>query len=140
MTHLDGTSKAEQPLKGNERILLVDDEEDVARSIKASLERLGYGVTVQTSSARALELFRADPDAFDVVLTDQSMPVMTGAHLARELIGLRADLPILLITGLGEVVSEQEIKFLGVSDCIHKPVASAELSLAIRKAVEKKKR
>ena len=139
LPHAKQPQKAKQGLEGNERILLVDDDVDVAQSMKASLERLGYRVIVQTGSAQALEFFRADPAAFDVVLTDQSMPVMTGTHLAKELIGLRPDLPILLITGLGEVLSEQEINFLGVSDCIQKPVASAELSLVIRKAVEKKK-
>lgn len=129
----DLTLSADPPPRGNERILLVDDNAAVAHSVKSSLERLDYKVTVRTSSLRALELFKKNPEKFDLVVTDQSMPQMTGAHLAKELIEVRTDLPVILITGLGQILTEQEIQFLGVKACLGKPFDAADLSRVVRK-------
>ncbi len=122
----------EESLKGSERILLVDNEEAITKSIKASLERLGYTVTVKNSSVQALELFRSQPLDFDLAVIDQSMPRMTGAHLTREIVGIHPDFPVLLITGLGEFLTKKEIQFLGIRGYLGKPFEVAELSRTIR--------
>jgi PAS domain S-box-containing protein len=86
--------------KGNESILLVDDEDQIVRMVQETLKRLGYHVTPRTSSIEALEAFRAQPDKFDLVITDMTMPNMTGAELAPKLLDIRPDIPIILCTGI----------------------------------------
>ena len=99
--------KAESYDTGYERILLVDDEEPIVRTEKKVLERLGYKVTTASSSTEALETFRANPDAFDLVITDLAMPNMTGDRLTGELLSMRATVPIILCTGFSEAMSEK---------------------------------
>ena len=90
----------EEPLPtGNERILFVDDEQVLLHVAEEMLKQLGYDVVTQKSSVEALELFRAEPDRFDLVITDMTMPKMTGDQLARELMKIRSDIPIILYTG-----------------------------------------
>ncbi|MBW1796685.1 MAG: response regulator, partial [Deltaproteobacteria bacterium] len=104
-----------EPLpRGNERILFVDDEEPLVRMGQQMLERLGYHVTARTSSVEALEAFRAQPDRFDLVITDQTMPNMTGVELAKELMRIRPDIPIILITGFSEIVPPEKAKKMGI--------------------------
>ncbi len=96
------TDQADQPqlvITGNERILFVDDEDFQADIGKRMLERLGYRVTAKTNSVEALDLFRQTPDEFDLVITDMTMPDMTGDVLARKLISIRPDIPIIVCTG-----------------------------------------
>lgn len=118
---------------GTERVLLVDDEDMVVRSISIALKRLGYVVTGFTSSAKALEAFRSDPDRFDVVITDYTMPDLTGAALAKELLTIRADIPIILCTGYSERISGPEAKALGIQEYLRKPITRKALSKAIRR-------
>lgn len=99
---------------GSERIFLVDDEELLADLGKAMLERLGYNVTAQCSSLEALRTFRNRPDQFDLVITDQTMPDMTGAELAREMMQFRPEIPIILCTGYSTVISEEKAKDIGI--------------------------
>ncbi len=89
--------------KGNERILFVDDQEPIVRMVKQTLERLGYQVVTRTSSLDALEAFRANSDKFDLVITDMTMPNMTGVELAPRLLEIRPDIPIILCTGFSEI-------------------------------------
>ena len=122
--------------KGNERILLVDDQDMVAQMEKQMLERLGYHVTVRTSSTDALEAFRTQPDKFDVVITDMTMPNMTGDKLAAELIKIRPAIPIILCTGFSEMMSKEKAAALGIKGYLMKPVVMKDLSSIIRKVLD----
>jgi len=125
------------PTGGRERILFVDDEEPLVRMVQQMLERLGYDVTVRTSSVEALEAFRAQPDKFDLIITDQTMPNKTGVQLARDLMRIRPDIPIILCTGFSEVISEKEAKDRGLRGYIMKPVVKSEIAKAIRMVLDK---
>ena len=92
---------------GHERILWVDDEPDVVDIGKGLLERLGYKIQTRTSSVDALELFRAGPREFDLVITDMAMPQMTGTDLAKEILSIRPDIPIIVCTGFSEVLTQE---------------------------------
>ena len=122
---------------GKERILFVDDEDLVLRSIQPALERLGYRVTGRTSAAEALSLFREKPGEFDLVLTDQTMPGMTGEKLAREILSLRPGITVILSTGFSELVQETDARALGIRDFILKPFSISEIAEKIRKALGK---
>ncbi|MBF0302397.1 MAG: PAS domain S-box protein, partial [Desulfamplus sp.] len=117
---------------GNERILLVDDEVVLITLQKAMLERLGYHVTSRTSSIEALEAFRANPDKFDMVITDMAMPTMSGDRLALELIKIRPDIPILLCTGFSTIMSEEKALSMGIKGFLMKPVTISDLDKKIR--------
>ncbi|MFH0996010.1 MAG: PAS domain S-box protein [Pseudomonadota bacterium] len=124
---------------GHERILLVDDEEPILRMEQMMLERLGYQVTVRTSSPDALEAFRAEPSKFDLVISDKGMPNMTGIHLARELISIRPDIPIIICTGFSDENDEQHTKEMGVKGFLKKPVATGDLAEMVRKVLGESK-
>jgi len=127
---------AEPAPGGNERILFVDDEEPLVRMGQQMLERLGYHVSARTSSMEALEAFRAQPDRFDLVITDQTMPNMTGVQLARELMRIRPDIPIILITGFSEIVPPEKAKKMGIREYLMKPVVTSNFGKAIRRALD----
>jgi CheY-like chemotaxis protein len=110
-------------LRGNERILLVDDEETLVNAVKQMLEHLGYKVTATTNSAEALSLFLQRPEDFDLVITDYTMPNMTGDDLAKEIMQIRPDVPIILCTGFNEQINEQAAKSMGIRALIMKPVS-----------------
>ena len=122
---------------GRERILFVDDEEPLVRMVQQMLEGLGYDVTVRTSSVEAFEAFRAQPDKFDLIITDQTMPNKTGVQLARDLMRIRPDIPIILCTGFSEVISEKEAKARGIRGYVMKPVVKSEIAKAIRRVLDK---
>ncbi len=103
-------------------VLFVDDEAMVARMGKRTLTQLGYDVTTATNSREALATFCADPERFDIVITDQTMPELTGLGLAQELLAIRPDLPIVLATGYSEQVDEQTSKAAGIREYIKKPI------------------
>jgi two-component system cell cycle sensor histidine kinase/response regulator CckA len=121
---------------GNERILFVDDEEDLVDMAQQMLERLGYSVTATTSSLEALEVFKAQPEHFALVITDQTMPHMTGADLAKELLRIRPDIPIILCTGFSEVISAEEAKSLGIREFVMKPFATREIAEITRHVLD----
>jgi PAS domain S-box-containing protein len=123
---------------GKERVLLVDDEKAQVRSIKNVLERLGYTVVAKTDSLEALDLFREDPRAFDLVITDQTMPRMTGIRLAEALLLIRPDMPIILCTGFSETVDADGANALGIRQFLMKPFSIAEISETVRKALGEK--
>jgi PAS domain S-box-containing protein len=117
---------------GHEHILVIDDEPIVAETTKNVLERLGYTITVRTSSLEALELFRQDPNRFDLVITDQTMPHLTGDRLAKELIAARVDIPIILMTGFSQTMDEERCQKLGIDRFLMKPLLPTELARAVR--------
>ena len=119
-------------LEGKEHILLVDDEKVIIEMERQMLERLGYRVTARTSSKDALEVFAAGPDQFDLVITDMTMPNMTGDLLARKLLEMRSDTPIILCTGYNEGITEEKALALGIRKYIMKPVVKNELASTIR--------
>ncbi|EPR35422.1 PAS/PAC sensor hybrid histidine kinase [Alkalidesulfovibrio alkalitolerans DSM 16529] len=122
--------------RGIERVLFVDDENLLAQMAGEMLSNLGYAVTSMTSATEALEIFKATPDSFDLVITDQAMPGMTGAELAVELLRIRPALPVILITGFSETVDEEEARRLGLRAFLMKPVSEAELARTIREALD----
>jgi PAS domain S-box-containing protein len=121
---------------GNERILFIDDEEINMRTILPMLERLGYRATGRTNAPQALELVRARPDDYDLVITDLSMPHLMGDKLAMELLRLRPDLPIILSTGYSETISEALAKVIGIRSVLPKPFTLKAIAFAIRRALD----
>ena len=133
------TSEAEAsgPLPtGNERILFLDDEEATVDMVIQTLERLGYEVTATTSSIEALEVFQAQPNKFDLVITDQTMPNMTGEQLSKELMRIRPDIPIILCTGYSELITEEKAKSMGIREFVMKPLVARELAETVRKVLD----
>jgi signal transduction histidine kinase/ActR/RegA family two-component response regulator len=122
---------------GTEHILLVDDEEWILTTAQQLLEHLGYKVTALTSSLKALEAFRAQPHQFDLVVTDIIMPDMTGEVLARELLAIQPNLPIIVFTGYSEHLSEDKAKKMGFAAYFMKPVNVQEMARTIRKVLDK---
>jgi CheY-like chemotaxis protein len=124
--------------QGNGRVLFVDDEPTLAHMTAEMLSRLGYDATVHTSSVEALQAFQAAPWQFDVVITDQTMPVMTGERLVRELRRIRPDIPIILCTGFSHTMTASKAQALGVDAFLLKPLAFRELGLAIQQVLEQR--
>ncbi len=125
-------------LTGKEKILLVDDEESFVTWTKQMLSKLGYEITSMTHSVKAFERFRHNPDEFDLILTDMTMPQMNGLELSRRISAMRPDLPIILCTGFSEGLTSDIIKDNGILDMIMKPMIATELALAVSKALGKK--
>ena len=123
---------------GQERILYVDDEPALVGIAKQILERLGYQVTTRTSSLEALELFKAKPDRFDLVITDMTMPNMTGDKLSRELMQIRPDIPVIICTGYSERISEEKVKVMGIRAFAMKPLIMADLAKTVRNVLDNK--
>ena len=126
------------PQRGSERILLVDDEPALMEMATSILERLGYKVTGQTDSVTALEVFRSSPDEFDLVITDYTMPNLTGMDLAKEVRRIRPDIRIMLCTGFSEKITPDHMKELGVG-LLMKPYGMRDISEAIRKTLDARK-
>ena len=121
---------------GTERILFVDDEPVLIDLTKKMLENLGYTVVTRTSSIEALELFRNNPDKFDLVITDMTMPAMTGDKLTQRILEIRKDILVILCTGYSELISEEKAKKIGVKEFIMKPLVVRDLAIAIRKVLD----
>ena len=122
---------------GSERILFVDDEEALMEMGEDLLTELGYEVTSRMSSKEALSLFAADPSRFDLVITDQTMPEMTGVELAKEVLAIRADMPIIMCTGFSYLVDEDKAKAAEIKAFAMKPLTKNEIAKTIRKVLEK---
>ena len=119
------------------RVLVVDDEPQLVRIQEERLRRRGYQVTALTDSREALSIFREQPDRFDLLLTDQTMPVLTGADLAQAVLELNPSLPIILCTGYSDTIPEEKALALGIKKYFTKPVSEAELFDAIRRLLKK---
>ena len=126
-------------LRGKERVLLVDDEETLAEMVRSMLQRRGFTVIGTTDSAQALEMFSDHPVRFDLVITDQIMPRMTGATLAGKLLAIRADIPVILMTGHNETLSEKEAKAARAMALLMKPFSSQEIAQTIRSVLDRTK-
>ena len=121
---------------GTERILFVDDEEALVEMGEDILAELGYEVTSRMSSRKALALFKEDPSRFDLVITDQTMPEMTGVELAKEILALRTDMPIIMCTGFSYMVDADKAKAAGISAFAMKPLTRREIARTIRKVLD----
>jgi CheY-like chemotaxis protein len=117
------------------RVLLVDDDPPVARAIARMLERSGYEVATAPDAETALERFRADPAAFDLVFTDQTLPGMRGDELTVALLALRPDLPVLICTGYSERLDDESARALGARGLLGKPLDVRELARAVKDAL-----
>ena len=138
-TKIDSLEKPEILQTGTERILLVDDEDSIAQLEKQTLERLGYRVTSHTNSLDALNAFWADPDAFDMVITDMTMPNMTGDQLTKALISIRPDLPVIICTGFNERINEKKAESIGIKGFLMKPVLRSQMARTVRKVLDEAK-
>ena len=120
------------------RILLVDDEEMLIRLGKNILKKLGHTVTAFSNSQDALDCFRQDPQAFDLLLTDQMMPGLTGLELAQQCLALRPDLPVILATGYSEAITKEQAQAQGISAILWKPVTINTMAETIQQALDEK--
>lgn len=117
---------------GTENILIIDDEEFMVFPQKKILERLGYTVTAMTSSLEALELFKKDPQRYDLIITDLTMPNLTGDRLAKEVTTIRSDMPVILSTGYSDAVDNEKVKQSGIAAFVSKPCKKEDLAKTIR--------
>ena len=122
---------------GTERVLVVDDDQGLLLVNQRVLETLGYQVLVYTDSAEALAAFQQQPAAVDLVLTDMTMPKMTGDELTRRLLALRPDLPVIICTGFSELIDEEKARELGARALMMKPLTKRELACAVRQVLDK---
>ena len=121
---------------GTEHILVVDDEISLVEITKMRVEDLGYTATAMASSQQALELVLADPGAFDLVITDQTMPEMTGEEMARRILQVRPDMPIVLCTGYSANFDSDASREMGIKAYIMKPVSKLELATTLRQVLD----
>ncbi|NOY80811.1 MAG: PAS domain S-box protein [Kiritimatiellaeota bacterium] len=134
----DTTVVREKPKPGNEKILFVDDESAIARLAVRMLGAFGYRVTSRTDPASALELVRNDPDAFDLVVTDMTMPGMTGDRLAQAILEIRPDMPIVLCTGFSEKIDAEIARKLGIGRFLFKPLTADDLARTVRELLDER--
>ncbi len=113
---------------GGQRVLFVDDEPDLTDIGRQFLERLGYRCDGMSSATEALAAFRAEPDRWSLVITDHMMPGLTGEAMAREMLSLRPDLPIVICTGFGNSITTESAKAAGIREFVMKPVIGRELA------------
>ena len=123
------------PPGGSERILFVDDESSIIHMGKRMLSKLGYDVTTCLGPSEALEIFQKAPEAFDLVITDLTMPTMKGTDLARILLQMRPDLPVILCTGYGDQITTEQIHKIGIREMLVKPILRYNLAISIRQAL-----
>jgi signal transduction histidine kinase/CheY-like chemotaxis protein/streptogramin lyase len=127
----------EEPPGGSERILLVDDEIALTEVGKQMLGRLGYDVKGMSNPIDALEIFRKEPDQFHLVISDLTMPRMTGLQLAEEIRKIKPGIPIILCSGFSATLTEEQIKAFGIDDFIMKPIIKSELAQVVRRVLDR---
>jgi signal transduction histidine kinase/CheY-like chemotaxis protein len=123
-------------LRGTERILFVDDEAALIEIAEEALEELGYRVTASKNPSEALEIFRSDSSAFDILITDMTMPRLTGIQLAVEVRSIRPDIPVILCTGYRQVAKPEDLEAAGIGRIVPKPASSKDLARAIRSLMD----
>jgi len=121
-----------------ERILFVDDEEQIRAVVDAILSKNGYQVTTFADGMQALAQFQKNPEQFDLVVTDMTMPSMTGAELAQKILALSPRTPVILCTGQSELINREIAMAMGVCDYLNKPILQETLLVATRKALGEK--
>jgi PAS domain S-box-containing protein len=134
----DGRPTAERsPLPmGTERILFIDDEPSIVKLGAQYLRRFGYAVTTRQSSREAVELFQSDPRRFDLIITDMTMPYMTGDELAIKVLSIRSDIPVILCTGYSRRITEAKARDLGIRALLMKPLTQYELGRTVRDVLD----
>ena len=120
---------------GGRHILFVDDEEDLVNIARRNLESIGFKVSTSTSAEEALNLFKEAPDTFDLVITDQAMPHMTGFSLASELMRIKPKVPVVLCTGYSESITPDKVKSIGIREFVKKPLSKNVLRECITNAL-----
>jgi signal transduction histidine kinase/CheY-like chemotaxis protein len=130
------TTAPSTEINGSERILLVDDEKQIIDIEQQILERLGYKVTPKTDSEEALEEFAAQPDRFDLVITDMTMPKMTGDQLAKRMMDIKPQIPVILCTGFNEAITEEKALAMGIDKFVMKPIVKDDLANTIRTVLD----
>lgn len=125
-----------QSPKGDERILLVDDDPSIVEIYRGILENLGYTVTCFTESLETLDTFRQQPTGFDLVITDMTIPKMTGTELTEQIFAIRPDMPIILCTGHSELINEEKAEELGIKKFLKKPFRENDLAVAVREIMD----
>ncbi len=133
----DNHLEVESMPRGTEHILVVDDEISLVKLEKRILERCGYKVTTAINSLEALELFRESPNQFDLVISDQAMPKLDGAGLAKKLLQIRPDIKMILVTGYSSAISAAQAKNIGIAEYVMKPIAPYEFSKTVRHVLDK---
>ena len=123
---------------GKERILFVDDEVEIVESAREILNDLGYQVESENNPVEALRIFKEQPDRFSLVITDMTMPRMTGKRLAMELLRIRPDIPIIMCTGHSELITREQAREAGIKEVIMKPASISNVAEAIRGVLDKK--
>jgi CheY-like chemotaxis protein len=129
--------EAQQTHHGTERILVVDDELSIVSIVERYLGRLGYHVTAMTDPEKALALFSSDPNAFDIVISDMTMPGMTGDKMARCMMDLRPDIPVILTTGHTDILTPQQAMEAGIAAFLMKPLSIEHITRTIRSLCER---
>lgn len=124
--------------RGDERILLVEDDAYLAEAEKKMLEELGYKVTALTSSIEAFEIFQKLPERFDIIIVDYAMPKMTGLQLIRKIRSISSDIPVIICTGYSKVIQQQKITSLEIGEIIMKPIELGYIANSIRRLLEQK--
>jgi PAS domain S-box-containing protein len=124
--------------EGDERILLIDDDETILQSLYNILGSLGYEVTTKSEGEAALKAFRAHPDSFDLIITDQVMPGTLGSDLSQEILSTRADIPIILFTGYDDRIDQEKIKEIGIKKLVLKPLNIFEIAQTVRQVLDDK--
>ena len=122
--------------KGVEQILFIDDEEFIVDMNREMLENLGYKVITSQKSTEALNIFQKEPDKFDIIITDQTMPNITGLELSIQALKIRPDIPIILCTGFSNIINEEKAKAHGIKGFLNKPVSIINLSKLIRELLD----
>ena len=124
---------------GNEKILFIDDEPSIVKMTRQMLERLGYKVETKMSSIEALELFRSKPDQFDLIITDMTMPSMTGDKLVKEILNIRPDIPTIICTGFSDKIDAEKATEIGAAEYVEKPVDKRNLAFKVRSVLDENK-
>jgi len=137
LSEIDRSDPSEPIQGGTERILLVDDEEIIVKMEKQILERMGYHVTARIGSVEAFEAFKANPGKFDLIVSDMTMPNMTGVQLANKIKTIRTDIPFIICTGYSDQINEKTSKDLGIQGYVMKPVIKNEIAKTIREVLDK---
>ncbi len=130
------TETANEVPHGTETILFVDDEESLLAMTRKMLERLGYKVEARMNPVEAFDLFQSNPARFDLVITDMTMPQMTGTDLSKKLLAVRPDIPVIICTGHSSLIDEEKAKELGIIAYVMKPIVTQEIATTIRQALD----
>ena len=139
VVEIEADSVISSTQSGNEHILFVDDEESIVKLGVRALKNCGYRVNGINNSTEALELFKSNPDEFDLVITDMAMPNLIGSELSKRILEIRPDIPIIICSGYSEKLEREKAQDLNVSAFIDKPLTVDDLVRITRDVLDKRK-